>query len=147
MPTCACAVSDTTVRWCACDVEVFNLCNYLPIIEKRHKLVAFNFLERKWEASCGKAKFQEVWFAKWTWLHYQECNNCVNHHTHAKAFNELKMHAKSAEDVFVTRGFQDWKLATTAFGQHEISAFHKQAIERVITLPAATTDIGVTISC
>ena len=48
------------------------------------------------------------------------------------------MHAKSAEDTFVTRGFQNWKLDTAAFRQHEISTFHKEAVERVITLPAHT---------
>ena len=58
----------------------------------------------------------------------------------------LKMHAKSAEDAFVTRGFQNWKLATTAFHKHELSAFHKEAVKRVITLTAATTAIGAAIS-
>ena len=53
------------------------------------------------------------------------------------------MRAKSAEDVFATREFQSWKLATAVFRQHEVSAFHKEAVERVITLPATTTDISV----
>ena len=50
------------------------------------------------------------------------------------------MRAKSAaiEDVFATRGFQNWKLSTTVFRQHELSAFHKKEAERVITPPAAT---------
>lgn len=56
------------------------------------------------------------------------------------------MSAKSAEDAFVTRGFQNWKLATTVFRQHELSACHKEAVERVITLPAAMTDIGEALS-
>ena len=55
--------------------------------------------------------------------------------------------AKSAEDAFVTRGFYNWKLATAILRQHELSAFHKEAIERAITPPAAATDIGVAISC
>ena len=55
--------------------------------------------------------------------------------------------AKSAEDAFVTRGFHNWKLATATFRQHELSALHKYAIEPVITLPAAATDIGVAIGC
>ena len=54
---------------------------------------------------------------------------------------------KSGKNMFVTRGFQNWKLATTVSRQHELSAFHKEVVERVITLPAATTDINVAISC
>ena len=46
---------------------------------------------------------------------------------------------QSAEDVFATRGFQNWKLiATTVFCQHELGAFHKEAVERVIALPETT---------
>ena len=53
------------------------------------------------------------------------------------------MRAKSAEDAFVTREFQNWKLGTTVFRQHELNAFRKEAVERVITLPEATSDSGV----
>ena len=38
------------------------------------------------------------------------------------------------------------KLATTVFRQHELSACHKEAVERVITLPTATTDKGEALS-
>ena len=63
-----------------------------------------------------------------------------------RACKELIMRAKSAEDAFATRGFQNWKLiATTVFRQHELGAFHEEAVERVIALPKATTDIGVYI--
>ena len=49
------------------------------------------------------------------------------------------MRVKSAEDSFATRGFQNWKLiAITVFPQHELGAFHKEAVERVIALPEAT---------
>ena len=54
---------------------------------------------------------------------------------------------KSAEDAFVTRAFQNWKLATTVLRQHELSAFLIEAVKRVLTLPAATTDIGLAIRC
>ena len=61
-----------------------------------------------------------------------------------KACKELIMSAKSAEDAFATRGFQNWKLiATTVFCQQELGAFHKEAVERIIALLQATTDIGV----
>jgi len=63
-----------------------------------------------------------------------------------KAFKELKMPVRNAEDAFVTRGFHNWKLATISFRQHEASASHKEVVERVFTLPATTTDIGEVLS-
>ena len=54
---------------------------------------------------------------------------------------------KSAQDTFVIRGFETWKLATTVVCQHKLRVFHKEAVERVITLIVATTDIGVATSC
>ena len=63
-----------------------------------------------------------------------------------KAFKDLKMPIRSMDDAFVTRGFNNWKLATTSFRQHETSACHKQAVERVFTLPTTTTDIGEALS-
>ena len=56
------------------------------------------------------------------------------------------MPIRSADDTFVTRGFHNWKLVTTSFPQHETSACHMQAVERVFTLPATTTDIGEALS-
>ena len=56
------------------------------------------------------------------------------------------MYAKNAEDAFVTRGFRNRKLATTGFRQHELSASHKDAVERAITLPATTADICKALS-
>ena len=53
------------------------------------------------------------------------------------------MRAKSAEDAFMTRGFQNRNPANKAFRQHELSACHEEDVERVITLPAATTDVDV----
>ena len=60
-----------------------------------------------------------------------------------KAFKEVKMSTRNAEDVFVMRGFHNWKLATTSFCQH---ACHKEAVERVFTLPATTRDVGEALS-
>ena len=68
---------------------------------------------------------------------------------HAKAFKELNMRAKSEQNALVIRGFETWKLTTTVHvvRQHELSALHKEAVERVIALIAETTDVGVAKSC
>ena len=54
------------------------------------------------------------------------------------------MRAKSAENAFAARGFQNWKLiATTVCRQHELGAFNRDAVESVIALPEAQlTDIS-----
>ena len=64
-----------------------------------------------------KRSCQSAWFAKWPWLHYREDDDSVFCHTCVKAFKELKMPVRNAEDAFVTRGFHNWKLATTSFHQ------------------------------
>ena len=46
----------------------------------------------------------------------------------------------------VTRGFSNWKDGTICFRKHEDNATHKEAVEVMITLPAATRDIGEQLS-
>ena len=46
----------------------------------------------------------------------------------------------------LTRGFTNWKDATSSFCQHEKSNCHKEAIEKVLTLPATTPDIAEMLS-
>ena len=50
------------------------------------------------------------------------------------------MDPKSAGDAFATRRFQSWKLATTVFCQNELSAFHKEAVERVYNYTSRSND-------
>lgn len=42
----------------------------------------------------------------------------------------------------LSKGFCNWKDATISFRQHEKSLCHKEAVEKLLTLPATTTDIG-----
>ena len=93
-----------------------------------------------------KQSFQAGWLLKWPWLHYREDDDTVFWHTCVKAFKELKMSIRNAEDVFSSRGFSNWKLATSVFRQHELSKCHKEAVEKIITLPATTTDVGKMLS-
>ena len=119
-----------------------------PILsEKPHQPTRFAFPERDFgKQVVVKRSCQASWFPKWTWLHYREEDDSVFCHTCVKAFKDLKMPIRSADDAFVTRGFHNWKLATTSFRQRETSACHKQAVERVFTLPATATDIGEALS-
>ena len=123
---------------------------YQSIFKTPHHPVAFIFPNRKYgKQVVVKRTYQEARFAKWTWLHYHESNDCVVCYTRAKSFKELKIRAKSAEDAFATKVFQNWNLAAKTVLEHELSAFHKVAVERVyvITLFASATDVGVAKSC
>ena len=51
------------------------------------------------------------------------------------------MNVRNAEDALISKGFSNWKLATSVFRQHELSNCHKEAVEKIITLPATTLDV------
>ena len=112
-----------------------------------HQPRNFNF--PKWEfdkKSVVKRNFQADWFSNWSWLHYREDDDTVFCHTCVKVFKELNMSIRNAEDAFISRGFSNWKLATSVFRQHEVTRCRKEAIERIVTLPATTSDIGEMLS-
>jgi len=43
-------------------------------------------------------------------------------------------------------GFSNWKDAGRCFRQHEMSDCHREAIEKVVTLPKVTKDVGEMLS-
>ncbi|XP_053398113.1 zinc finger MYM-type protein 1-like [Mercenaria mercenaria] len=57
-----------------------------------------------------------------------------------------KVANSKAETAFISTGFSNWKDATKKFKKHENSECHKEAVERSITLPKQTKDIGETLS-
>ena len=112
-----------------------------------HQPKRFNFPKREFgKKSIVKRSFQADWFLKWPWLHYREDDDTVFCYTCVKAFKELQMSNRNAEDAFISRGFSNWKLATSVFRQHELSNCHKEAVEKIITLPATTADVGEMLS-
>ena len=99
----------------------------------------------------GKTKpvfrsFQVHWFQKWKWLHWHATNECAYCHTCLTAFKGGKLSSGCADAAFIQRGFQNWKDATVAFVAHEKSLCHKEAVEKVITLPTTTRDIAESLS-
>ena len=62
------------------------------------------------------------------------------------AFKGGKISSGCADAAFIQRGFQNWKDATVAFVAHEKSLCHKEAVEKVITLPTTTRDIAESLS-
>ena len=46
----------------------------------------------------------------------------------------------------VSKGFFNWKDGTIAFRKHEKTLCHKEAVEKLLTLPSTTRDIGELLS-
>ena len=117
--------------------QVADAITYPTIACELHQPRRFNFPKREFgKKSIMRRSFQAYWFAKWRWLHYREDDNTVFCHTCMKAFTEVNMSARNAEDAFISRGFSNWKLAMSVFRQHE----------KIITLPATTSDVGKMLS-
>ena len=50
------------------------------------------------------------------------------------------------EPSFVSLGFSNWKVATTAFRKHQASECHKEATEALVALPKQVCDVGELLS-
>ena len=50
------------------------------------------------------------------------------------------------ESTYISTGYKNWKEATTKFSMHESSRCHKDAMFKIVSLPATTCDIGETLS-
>ena len=110
----------------------------------------YNFPKR----SFGKIKvvhraFQQSWFGKWKWLHYDSskdlcfCHTCVS----ALKTGKMKLSSNAKDSAFLSEArFSNWKDATVGFANHKKSATHKCAVEVVVTLPQTHRDIGEMLS-
>ena len=120
----------------------------LLIGERPHQLISFNFPPREFgQKTITKRSFQAKWFSRWPWLHYSEetdsvfCFHCI------KAYSQNKLlGVPNVEKTCISTGFTNWKEATTRFVSHEASRCHKDAVLKMITLPATTHDIGESLS-
>ena len=93
-----------------------------------------------------KRSFQSSWFAHSSWLHYDEKNDLVFCHICMVAYRDGKLNSANLDKAFITHGFCNWKDATVAFKKHDSSNCRREAIDKVITLPKTTKDIGETLS-
>ena len=130
----------------ACDEQNLSL---PEIGEHANQPSGFNFPKR----SFGKTKvvhraFQQSWFSKWKWLHYDSskdlcfCHTCVS----ALKTGKMKLSGNAKDSAFLNEGFSNWKDATVGFANHEKSATHKRAVEVVVTLSQTHRDIGEMLS-
>ena len=108
----------------------------LSFPEKPHQPKAFTFQKH----SLGKKQveqraFQPIWFAKWSWIHYDESSDSAFCHICVKAEGEGKLKASSKDITFIQKGFTNWKDAMEGFPQHEQSKGHQDAVQVMIVLP------------
>ena len=90
--------------------------------------------------------FQHSWFDQWKWLRWDQASESAYCHICISAFKQRKLRSGSADQAFISKGFQNWKNATSSFREHEQSSCHKEAVEMVITLPVTHKDISECIS-
>ena len=77
--------------------------------------------------------FQQSWFKKFTWLHYDVTSDSAFCFACCKAFKQGKLRCTGlTEHSFIINGFVNWKDATRAFTKHEASNFHKQAVDSLV---------------
>ena len=93
--------------------------------------------------------FQSAWFKRWAWIHYDEVNDKALCHTCVKAYQANMLSNACLEPAFLSSGYTNWKDATAkkgGFPAHEKSNCHKEALERLVSLPSVVKDVGESIS-
>lgn len=54
--------------------------------------------------------------------------------------------SSNADEAFIVRGFTNWKDATVKFDMHQSSKCHREAVLRLVTIPATTLDVAESLS-
>ena len=110
-----------------------------------HQPYSFPFPKREF----GKARrsFKASWFTRWSWLHYLEDQDAVMCFICARASSEKKLNwSNNAEASFISKGFSNWKKATTKFSAHDESKCHKEAVMQMLILPSTTANVVESLS-
>ena len=79
-------------------------------------------------------------------LSYFEARDLAFCHVCMTAQRDGRLSSSTVDKAFIVTGFSNWKDATIRFKNHESSGCHREAMERAITLPKVTKDIGELLS-
>ncbi|XP_053374024.1 zinc finger MYM-type protein 1-like [Mercenaria mercenaria] len=116
-------------------------------MEKANQPGNFAFPKRSFGKKNPELRsFNPQWFSVFPWIHYDESKDLAFCFICMSAMKEGKIANSKAESAFVSAGFCNWKDATTKYRKHQQSECHKEAVERHVTLPKQTKDIGETLS-
>ena len=84
-------------------------------------------------------RFQQSWFDKFPWLHFEATLGGILYHVCALANqNQLLNMATKTDKAFLSSGFKNWKKAIEKFSSHECSATHKLALNNIKQLAATS---------
>ena len=126
--------------------------SHLPDVgEKPNQPQGFSFPKQSYgHKKVTNRAFQQKWFQRWRWFHYDSIGDKVFCYLCVKALKTGKMKAEgSIDEAFVLRGYCNWKDASGekgGFANHELSSVHKKAVEVIETLPRTTRDVGEQLS-
>ena len=111
---------------------------------KPHQFRSFSFPLGEFSVkTVVKRSLQPGWF-----VHYREGDDSVLCFTCMKAVTQKKLQWSSSssneDSAFISAGFTNWRKASEKFSSHEASKCHKEAVVRMVTLPATTPN---TVTC
>lgn len=107
----------------------------------------FPFPKRPFGSRCVMYSAHSSWFSTWPFLSYDENQDVVYCHTCVTAIRLDRLRwSKNISESFVSKGFSNWKDATSSFKKHQASKAHSEAVDFVITLPKTTKHVGELVS-
>ena len=79
-----------------------------------------------------RRSFQSKWCNQWKWLHYSMASDAAYCFTCCKANRAGHLQGVGCrDDSFISKGFGNWKKATSTFPIHEKSVCHRVAVEKL----------------
>ena len=118
----------------------------IEVGNKPHQPRNIQFPARFGIAQPTYRSFQAKWFDKFPWLHWDDRTESCFCHLCLKASQAGLLLTNTAESAFISTGFQNWKEAMRVMGRNEASGCHKEAVEKLIVLPATTTPVEEMLS-
>ena len=86
--------------------------------------------------------FQPQWFDLFPSLHWDTATKKVFCHICVRAWKLKMISTRNVEPAFISTGFQNWKEAKRVMAKHAESGCHKEAVERLISIPQSSGDVG-----
>ena len=112
----------------------------------------YNFPLRSFSNGTKQKRFNRDWFENenWKpWLHYDPEKDAAFCATCVTATRRNLISCKNSDKAFISNGFTNWLDAGTknrGFDKHFRSYSHKEAHERLVTIPEACGDISSQVS-
>ena len=92
------------------------------ISEHANQSSSYNFPKRSFGITKPVHRvFQQLWFGKWKWLHYDSANDLCFCHTYVSTMKtgKIKLSGNAKDSAFLSEGFFNWKDATVGFANHK----------------------------